>query len=400
MMRPISLPTSAWILSGTLLASRVVLGQGSVITNTLPPGGEGAASVALGVALPGGPGSMEVNPALLAWEGERTQSLVQYSDIETETKSMLFDAGGNRIPGSFAVTPEKVHSLGIRYPHGPGTDVALGYSWHGYEMTPRAQMNELGDSIGTFQPEEEVHHFVLAGRFGGIASVGLGWRWLDSRLAEFKDSAGNVHGSGTASTWNLGLRLAPTWRVPATPLRLTPSLGMSWITLGEDSISYGEDRHGTFSPIERVRRWGVALTATVPDLVTGEVFLDDETNLSVADWRFSSGYEGWSLEALGLVRWSSADFKASRSAEVTTRESIQYILDAKNLWRLYTRLRTGKLLSADLVDMEAYPLPGWSVLGVSFAPNVRFTWTRSETTSESVGWIRQSQDRIGWALSL
>lgn len=361
-----------------------------MITNTMPPGGEGAASVALGVALPGGPGSMEVNPALLAWEGDRTLSVVQYSASESELLPKL---------RSSEPMVERVRSLGLRYPVKPGTDVALGYSWHEVDFGRTPGFDWNGDLDGSWiHGTEAVHHVVLAGRLGGIASVGLGWRWIDSRFAEgLKDSLGKPIGTGTASTWDLGLRLAPTWRVPATPIRITPSLGMSWITLGEDSISYGLR---AWDPIERVRRWGAAITATVPDLVTGEVFLDEETNLSWADRRESFGYEGWSFEALGIVRWSTADLIDPQGQRFETQKSTQYIVDAKRVWRLYKRASTGKLLSPDAVEMDGFPLPTWSVAGVDVTPNVRFTWTESEITSEAKGGIRKGQRRLGWAISI
>ena len=132
---------------------------------------------------------------------------------------------------------------------------------------------------------------------------------------------------------------------------------MSWITVGEDSISYWDAERGPFDPIERVRRWGAAFTATVPDLVTGEVFLDEETNLSWPDRRQSFGYEGWSFEALGIVRWSSADRIDPEGGRFETQVSTQYIVDAKRLWRLYKRASTGKLLSPDPVEMDGFPLP-------------------------------------------
>ena len=173
---------------------------------------------------------------------------------------------------------------------------------------------------------------------------------------------------------------------------------MSWISVGEDSISYGT---GVQDPIERVRRWGAALTATVPDLVTGEFFLDEETNLSWADRRKSFGYEGWSFEALGIVRWSSADLIDPEGDRFETQTSTQYIVDAKRLWRFYKRVSTGRLLSPDPVEMEGFPLPTWTVAGIALTPNVRFTWTESEIDSKATGWIsRTGQQRLGWALSL
>lgn len=335
---------------------------------------------------------MEVNPALLAWEGERTLSVIQYASSESELLPKL------RFPDPVV---SRVRSLGLRYPVKPGTDVALGYSWHETDFGTN-EIAGLGDEdITRITSTEAVHHVVLAGRLGGIASVGVGWRWIDSRLADgLNDSLGRPWGTGTASTWDLGLRLAPTWRVPATPLRLTPSLGMSWITVGEDSISYWDAERGPFDPIERVRRWGAAFTATVPDLVTGEVFLDEETNLSWADRRQSFGYEGWSFEALGIVRWSSADLIDPQGSRFETQTSTQYIVDAKRLWRLYRRASTGKLLSPDLMEMDGFPLPTWTVAGIAVTPNLRFTWTQSQITSEASGGIRKGQKRLGWAISL
>lgn len=336
---------------------------------------------------------MEVNPALLAWEGDRTLSVVQYSASESELLPKL------RFSEPMV---ERVRSLGLRYPVKPGTDVALGYSWHEVDFGGSPGRDKFGEEDGSwFTSKEAVHHIVLAGRLGGIASVGLGWRWIDSRLAEgWKDSLGRSVGTSTASTWDLGLRLAPTWRVPATPVRLTPSLGMSWITLGEDSISYWRNERGSFSPIERVRRWGAAFTATVPDLVTGDVFLDEETNLSASDRRPSVGFEGWSFEALGIVRWSSADLVDPEGDRFETHTSTQYILDAKRLWRLYKRGATGNLLSPDLMEMDGFPLPTWTVAGISVTPNVRFTWTDSRINSDGTRGIREGQKRLGWAISL
>ena len=198
-----SLSISTQILIGGLLVSQAVFGQGgAVVTNAMPPGGEGAASVALGVALPGGPGSMEVNPALLAWEGERTLSVVQYATSESELLPKL------RFPDPVV---SRVRSLGLRYPVKPGTDVALGYSWHETDFGTNEITGLGGEDITTVTSKEAVHHVVLAGRLGGIASVGVGWRWIDSRLADgLKDSLGRPFGTATASTWDLGLRLAPT----------------------------------------------------------------------------------------------------------------------------------------------------------------------------------------------
>jgi len=389
--------SASGLLGCVLVAVSVVHAQRSaVITQDMPPGGEGPASVALGVAVPGGLPSMEVNPALLAWEGARTNSTLQFSTSHSE---LLPELTAKWSPKD--KLKEDVRSIGLTIPIKAGTNVALGYSWHRVDFGQN-QLVMPDDHIQTFQSDEAVHHVVASARLGGIASVGAGWRWIDSRLAPgLKDSAGNDIGTGTASTWDLGVLVAPRWRIPGTPVRVGPSVGMSWITLGEDSIWYGDKRYK--DPVYRMRRWGASASLKAPDFVALDLFLDEEVDLGDETRREAIEYQGWSVEALGLMRWSSADLVDPSGKRYETQTSTEYIVDLKQLWRLWTRVKTGNYLE-DLDGVpEGYPLPSWTVLGATITPNLRVVYTRSMIESErsqrSDG-VREGQKRIAWALAL
>src|ERR1035437_1451568 len=202
--RKFSVPSRLGLL--LLAASEISNAGGSVLTYVAPPGGEGAAAVALGVALPCGLSSMEVNPALLAWEGDRTSSTVQYSSSSSDLIPALHEKN----------LDEKVRSVGLRYPIRPGTDVALGYSWNHVDLGQSRYALLPGDSFQTLPGTagETVHHVVLSGRLGGFASVGIGWKLLDNRMAAglVVDSGTPVHRTSWASTWDLGILVAPRWR--------------------------------------------------------------------------------------------------------------------------------------------------------------------------------------------
>jgi len=361
----------------------------SGLTYVMPPGGEGAAAVALGVALPGGLPSMEVNPALLAWEGDRTSSTIQYSSSSSALLPELHDD-----------LHEDVSAVGLRFPIRPGTDVALGYSWHHLDLGQTSfQMTDISP-VQTFNTEETVHHVVLSGRLGGIASVGIGWKWLDSRLAPGMviDSAGHtMRGTASASTWDLGVLIAPKWRIPATPLRLGPSLGASWINVAEDSIDYGNSQYK--DPVARVLRFGAAGELSAPDFFALQLFVDQETDLVDTANGSSSQYRGWSLDVLGFYRYSMADLDDYSGKRHERQVAKQYTFDFKQLWRLKWRLQHGEFTRLLGDAPEDYPLPSYHFLGAVLSPNFRFTWTRS-TIYDPAGNYRNGQQRLGWALSL
>jgi len=365
--------------------------RGAVITNIMLPGGEGPASVALGVAVPGGLPSMEVNPALLAWEGARTSSTLQYSSSESDLlpKLKLQDA-----------VTESVRSVGLRWPVKPGTDVALGYSWHRIDFGRNQFTDAEGEVTESFESFETVHHAVLAARLGGIASVGAGWRYLDSRLApaglQINDTAKTL--DATAQAWDFGLQIAPRWRIPKTPLRLGPSMGVAWISMLSDSIDYMTGRGQ--DPVTSVRRWGIAGTLTAPDLFEAVLFQDEQIDLADARSRDALTWKGWSVEVLGLYRRSSAELEDPVGDRFETQVSDQWTLDLKQLYRLYARFRTGNWMEQLPETPEGYPLPTWTLLGASFTPNLRATLISSEITEESTGGVRQGQKRLAFALSL
>lgn len=376
-------------LACLLLAAATVRAQD---TYTMPPGGEGPASVALGVAVPGGVSSMEVNPSLLAWEGARTNSILQMSMSESELLPELRIKGG---------VTESVQSVGLRYPVKPGTDIALGYSRHEIDYGTNEIPDETGIGSRSFHSTENVQHFVLAGRIGGIASVGVGMKWLDSRMAPGIIEGDEESGTAQALTWDVGVMVAPRWKIPGTPLRVGPSLGMSWINLAEDSISYISDT--LKYPVERVRRWGVAGEVAAQDLFAAQVFLDEEVDLTWEGSREALEYQGWSVEVLGLYRRSSAYLVDQGGERIETQTSNEYILDLKQVWRLWWRFRQ-KDLTTRIEDVpDDYPLPAWKVLGTTLRPNVRITYTRSEI--EDHGYrgrqgVRNGQERIGWSIAM
>lgn len=365
--------------------------RGAVVTNILPPGGEGPASVALGVAVPGGLPSMEVNPALLAWEGARTSSLIQYSGSESELLPKL--------KMKDEVT-ESVKSVGLRWPVKPGTDVALGYSWHRVDFGRNTIFDQEGAELSTFESEETVHHAVVAARLGGIASVGAGWRFLDSRLvpAGMRLDDTTVALDATAQAWDFGLQIAPRWRIPKTPLRAGPSMGVAWISTLSDSIDYTTGRGQ--DPVTSVRRWGVAGTLVAPDLFEGVVFQDEEVDLADAKSRDAQTWRGWSVEVLGFYRRTSAELEDPTGDRFETQVSNQWTLDLKHLHRLYSRLRTGNWMEQLPETSEGYPLPTWTLFDTPITPNIRLTLVSSEITDETTGGVRQGQERLGFALSL
>lgn len=386
-MRPI--PLTAILL---LAVIPCVAGTGGAITYTMPPGGEGPASVALGVAVPGGLPSMEVNPALLGWEGARTSSILQLSASESELLPAL---RGDELT-------ETVRSIGLRFPVKPGTDLAIGYSWHAIDFG----MNQIpisltSDSVREVHSTEDVQHLVLAGRLGGIASIGVGMKWLDSRLAPGIMTGDDPSGTAQAFTWDVGVLVAPRWKIPGTPLRMGPSAAMSWINLAEDSISYTDP--DLKDPVERVRRWGVSAEMELPDLLSGQVFLDEEVDLATAGARESFEYQGWSMEVLGLYRWSTADLFDEAGSRFETQTSQQYTFDLKQIWRLWWRWQHWDFTTR-LTDVpDGYPLPFFKVLGATLWPNVRVTYTQSEIeghrTQGSKG-VRDGQKRLGWSIAL
>lgn len=368
-----------------------------ILTSTMPPGGEGAASVALGVALPGGLSSMEVNPALLAWEGNRTSSTIQYSWSHSDLVPSL------QALNSDLNLSEDVRSVGLRFPIKNGTDLAIGYSWHHLELGTTQYSAFPGDPQ-ILKSGESVHHAVVSARLAGMASIGLGWKWMDSRLApdvRIDDSGKTMRGTATSSDWDLGLLIAPRWKIPRTPVRIGPSLGMSWVGLVGDSIDYGDPR--AKDPTAQLRRWGAAFTISSPDLVAVELFLDDEADVSDRYASAATRYQGWSLDVLGILRWASADLMDPDGWRSETQESYQIILDLKQIYRLKGRILSGDWTSLSEETPAGYPLPKWKILGTTISPNVRVSVTHSKIR----GWsyygaqsVRDGQKRIGWAISL
>lgn len=368
--------------------------RGVILASTMPPGGEGAASVALGVALPGGLPSMEINPALLAWEGNRTSSTIQYSWSRSDLLPSLLKGKG---------VTEDVRSVGLRLPIKNGTDFSIGYSWHHVELGTTRYSAFPGD-LQILKSEESVHHAVVSARLAGMASIGLGWKWMDSRLApdvRIDDSGTTLRGTAASSDWDLGLLIAPRWKIPRTPVRIGPSLGMSWMNLVGDSIDYGNPRAKDQPP--QLRRWGAAFTISSPDLVAVELFLDDEADVADRYASAAARYQGWSLDVLGILRWASADLMDPDGWRNETQESYQITLDLKQLYRLKGRFESGDWTSLPEETPAGYPLPKWKMLGTTISPNVRVSVTHSKIR----GWsyygaqsVRDGQKRIGWAISL
>ncbi|HOX50770.1 MAG TPA: hypothetical protein PKY05_04745 [Fibrobacteria bacterium] len=383
---------SPFLAVSLLLAASLHAQTGSILTYVVPPGGEGAASVALGVAIPGGPSSMEINPALLAWEGARTSSVVQYlwSQMDLLTFTNRSDLH------------QEIRSFGIRYPFKPGTDLALGYSWNHMEFG-RTTYSAPGVPEQDIHSDETVHHFVLSGRLGGIASVGVGYKSADSRLAPGMIVApgDTIRGTASADSWDVGLMMAPRWRIPTTAVRVGPSLGVSWINVDEDQmVNYGTDEHDA---IPHVRRWGTGLTVFMPDLVSVDLFLEDETDVSPDYPQETQRYQGWSLDVLGLFKISSADLTDPGGARRETHESYQATFDLKQIWRLRGRLESGDWTSLPSDRAKDYPLPTWDILGAKVSPNLRLTYTKMHVR----GWeyrgassANDGQERIGWAIYL
>ncbi|MBK9578845.1 MAG: hypothetical protein IPK50_13265 [Fibrobacterota bacterium] len=388
-MRPTTFPCLALLLS---LGGLSHAASGSILTYMMPPGGEGAASVALGVAIPGGPSSMVVNPALLAWEGARTSSVLQYSWSRMDLLPFTHRSD----------LSQEVRSFGIRFPFKPGTDLALGYSWNHIDFGTNTY-EVPGVPKQTIHSEETVHHFVLSGRLGGIASAGVGYKSADSRLAPNLVVArrDTLRGTASAESWDLGLMVAPRWRIPSTSVRVGPSMGVSWINVEEDqTVSYGDS---TSSPIPHLRRWGTGVTVFSPDLVSVDLFLEDEADVSPSYPGGTTRYQGWSLDVLGLFKVSSADLTDYDGANLETHESYQATFDLKQIWRLRGRLETGDWTSLPSDRAKDYPLPTFDILGAKVSPNLRLTYTRKNVR----GWdyrgsssANDAQERIGWAISL
>jgi hypothetical protein len=372
-----------------LLPVASLAGGGSALTYIMPPGGEGPASVALGVAVPGGLPSMEVNPALLAWEGARTSSTLQFSSTTSDLLPSL------NIPD----LSEEVTSFGLRYPLATGSDIALGYSRHLLDFGKSTLQADESSPVTTYHAEESVHHVVLSGRWAGIASVGIGWKWLDSRLgpAHIQLDTTAWRGTASASTWDLGVLVSPRWTIPRTPVEWGPSVGASWINVAEDSIDYGD---GYPDPVFRVLRFGAAGEMSYPDLLDLQLFVDQEIDLNDTARLSSLQYRGWSMEALGIYRYSSADLYDPAGQRFETQASSEYIFDLKHLWRLKWRLQHGDYTNSidDLPD--DFPLPSFRFLGATLTPNIRFSWTESTIRAHGTNTARQGQKRLGWSISL
>ncbi|MBK8804261.1 MAG: hypothetical protein IPN71_19810 [Fibrobacteres bacterium] len=388
-MRPTTFPCLALLLS---LGGLTHAQKGYILSYLMPPGGEGAASVALGVAIPGGPSSMAVNPALLAWEGARTSSMVQYSwsymDLEPDRHLPNYS--------------QEVRSFGIRFPFKSGTDLALGYTWNQLEMG--SDTFWLDRNRGEIRKKEEtVHHFVLSGRWGGVASAGVGYKSADSRLrGTMLDDSGNpIRSTASAESWDLGMMVAPRWRIPSTSLRAGPSLGVSFINVDPDQmVNFGDTIDYA---IAHLRRWGTGVTVFSPDLFSVDLFLEDEADVGPSYPQATVRYQGWSLDVLGLLKVSSADLTDPDQSRRETHESYQATFDLKQIWRLRGRLESGDWTSLPSDRAKDYPLPTFDILGAKVSPNLRLTYTRKNVR----GWdyrgassANDAQERIGWAICL
>lgn len=243
---------------------------------------------------------------------------------------------------------------------------------------------------------------MLSARLGGIASVGVGMKWIDSRMFPGVIIDGKRHdGSDQVLTWDVGVLVAPRWKIPGTPLRAGPSLGLSWVNIAEDSIGYidGMDK----DPVHRMRRWGVAGEISAQDIVTAQVFLDEQVDLATEGSREALEYVGWSVEGLGFYRRSWAKLTDPAGGRNDVQTSDQLTFDLKQMWRLLWRVRNVDLTTRIEDAPDDYPMPKWKVLGASITPNVRVVWTSSEIEGRSYhGHVSayDGQKRIAWSLCL
>lgn len=346
-----------------------------------PPGGEGYTGLQSGAALAEGASAAYYNPAALAELNRSTGSTVGAAYSAQDILPIL------RLPD----LNQEFHAAYLVFadPEG-GTDLGVGiFRNHinfgkNYPSDPDAK---------PFDSDETVWGLATGVRLGFWLSLGLGAKFIDSRLAQ--GTAGPVS-DGIARSWafDIGILAMPRLRAPAAwnlPLTFVPSAAVTVTNIGPD-VFYIDAIQS--DPIPRTYTGAAALSAEAWGLVSATGHWQVEQEWTRRSEKLSPVYNAGVMGRLFLFEFGEALLVDHAGQRREWHSSQAFVFDAGAWARMKAGLRSGNW--GDLAG-SGRGFGYWKPFGEKVALRPRFGFGRHIIHSEDEG-IRNGQE--AWYLTL
>ena len=366
--------------------------KGAVITLEFPAGAENTALGEAGVSYAKNLYSVFWNPANLPVLYDETYSNIIYTSFREELLPQL-DLDLLHTYQSFGVFLNDV------FPY-----VDFGYSFfrNYIDMGESEVYDEWGNLIDTVHSTEAVFSNSFGLRAFDILSFGFSFKRFDSRLApgiggdEYPDN-----GIAEGRCFDVGFRIGKRLNF-FDIFMINPSIGISFLSLGDDSADYLKDTIGEEDPLAKKMYLGGSCDINVLDLFEFTYLYDVMMCLICKKWEDREKHAGYRFQITpfyailrGYLNDSLGD-RHERSEGSTF--SINYQKTYNAVWKIIKLidLFSGNDRYLKMKEREHR----LSVRGFTFKPNIYFTRSKSEIVKEQQPGIRVGQTRKDWSLGI
>lgn len=349
-----------------------------------PPGGDGYNALQTGGAFAEDASSLYYNPAAVAGlersTGSRFHTTYSRQDLLPEINISDFYQD---FFGAAVIFADRKHGFDV------GIELFRNHINFGKSpIISDSNSNQPPSSF--FNSSEAVYGLGAAIRLGTPISIGGTLKFYDSRL-----SPGDV-GRATGLAFDWGILVNPTihplLQYGVKSLDITPSIGLSWLNLG-DSVHYGSSSY--HDPLPKTLRAAIGAQIRFFELAEFSMGRDAEVPLFVNESvRSPTITYGYSLGFFGL-RWSEGKLEDPLGDRFERHYGVAYEFNLLQWHRLAARMQSGDLHSSTGELDTAHPYPGVRLFGALRPVNPRVVVGRR--------WIEGNglrDDQKAWYFSL
>jgi hypothetical protein len=255
-IKPIFPFRKVWVLFLVVLvhSQSFAVGESAIIALVQPVGAENLGMGECGVSLDNTGYCAFFNPASVASFGKKQELQFFYSTFDDFSWAGMTPSDIYHADTSFGVF------LGSFLPY-----VDFGYVHYAnfFNMGINSWTDSLGADIGQLHSYEVVNANVFGLTLFDAVSIGGTIKNFDSQLEPLAGPKGPGTAQGT--NYDLGVRLHKEFNFKDL-LVVEPAIGMSWLTLGKDKVSYGDPTH--YDALPRQFLYGLSTTLDLLGLLS------------------------------------------------------------------------------------------------------------------------------------
>ena len=367
--------------------------RAAVITLAFPAGAENTCLGEAGVSYAKNLYSVYWNPANLPVLYDETHSNIVYTSFREKLLPVLNIEDLLHTFQSFGIFLNDV------FPY-----VDFGYSFfrNYIDFGWTEVYDPLGNLIDSVYSDEEVFSNSIGFRAFDIFSFGFSFKRFDSRLAPgIGGDEEPDKGIAEGGCFDVGFRVGKRFNI-LDLFMVNPSMGISFLNLGNDSADYLKDTLFGKDPLPRIMYLGGSCDINIMELFEFTYVYDVDMCLLCKEWDDRQKHAGYRFQITPFYAILWGYLNDSFGSRHERSEGYTISINLRKTYNMVSKIiKLIDLLSKnDLYSKMKEREQKLSVRGFTFKPNFYFSRTKTEIENEGKNWLTAYPKKEDWTLGI